>query len=547
MGRKENLIKAKETYKDIMQQISSDKNKWKEFLDFSSKFYKYSFTENLLMFAQNPKVTMCATLEEWNSIGRWVKPNSTSIKILKDTENEIALDYVFDVSDTYARRDIPNAYTDEKLQIFKWKATEQQVIDILNFHFKNENLDNLETIVADYMTTAIDDSGILLNLTDEEELIVLKSEFLELMIKNTTYQVATRCGIKIENTERIFSEYETFANSVAINIIGNCINYCSSELLKIIEFKMKKIKREELKYGDTRKIWNNSEEKLERTLSNEVQRINYKGNSNGETIRERTGNIETERNNRETTQREESSTKDERIYSDGEIQSNDREYDRRIVTANVRRKNLENNGKEVEKSTSFSFLKNENEQLGFETLFELSYQQDDIIEKEEHSKNEFVSEYMKFNTIMQNDKIIEKQAEKINYAIPQEKRTEIRNARQRVNDNIKAIKLLKDIESQGRLATREEQEILALYSGWGGLSKIFNKNNEEWKAEEIELNKNLTVEELEEAKSSSLNAFYTNPEIIDSMYLALSRLGFKGGNILEPSARNRKFYRQISG
>ena len=546
MGRKENLIKAKETYKDIMQQISSNKNKWKEFLDFSSKFYKYSFTENLLMFAQNPKVTMCATLEEWNSIGRWVKPNSTSIKILKDTENEIALDYVFDVSDTYARRDIPNAYTDEKLQVFKWKATEQQVIDILNFHFKNENLDNLETIVADYMTTAIDDSGILLNLTDEEELIVLKSEFLELIIKNTTYQVATRCGIKIENTERIFSEYETFANSVAINIIGNCINYCSSELLKIIEFKMKEIKREELKYGDTRKIWNNSEEKLERTLSNEVQRINDKGNSNGETIRERTGVIETERSNRETTQREESSTKDERIYSDGEIQSNDREYDRRIVTANIGRENLENNGKEVENSTSFSFPKNENKQLGFETLFELSYQQNDIIEKEDNSKNEFVSEYMKFNTIMQNDKIIEKQAEKINYTIPQEKQTEIRNARQRVNDNIKAIKLLKDIESQDRLATSEEQEILALYSGWGGLSKIFNKNNEEWKAEEIELNKNLTEKELEEAKSSSLNAFYTSPEIIDSMYLALSRLGFKGGNILEPSARNRKFYRQIS-
>ena len=144
---------------------------------------------------------------------------------------------------------------------------------------------------------------------------------------------------------------------------------------------------------------------------------------------------------------------------------------------------------------------------------------------------------------MQNDKTMEKQAEKINYTIPQEKQSEIRNARQRVNDNIKAIKLLKAIESQDRLATSEEQEILALYSGWGGLSKIFNKNNEEWKAEEIELNKNLTVEELEEAKSSSLNAFYTNPEIIDSMYLGLARLGFKGGNILEPSARNRKFYR----
>ena len=140
------------------------------------------------------------------------------------------------------------------------------------------------------------------------------------------------------------------------------------------------------------------------------------------------------------------------------------------------------------------------------------------------------------------DEIIE-QAKKINYAIPHEKQTEIRNARQRANDNIKAIKLLKTIESQGRLATKEEQEVLALYSGWGGLSKVFDTRVAEWQVQQIELKENLTEEEFEEAKSSSLNAFYTNPEIIDNMYLGLARLGFKGGNILEPSARNRKFHR----
>lgn len=686
MGRKENLNKAKDTYKNIMQQISSDKNKWKEFLEFSSKFYKYSFTENLLMFAQNSDVTMCATLEEWNSIGRWVKPHSTSIKILRDTENEIALDYVFDVSDTYARKDIPNAYTDEKLQIFKWKATEQQAVEILNTYFNNENIDNLETIVASYMTTAIDDSELLVNLTDEEEQMVLKPEFLELMIKNTTYQVARRCGIEIQDTERTFSEYETFANPVAINIIGNCINYCSSELLKIIEYKMKEIKKEELKYGDTRKIWNNSKEKSERIIPNEVQRTNDRGESNGETIREGTRNIETEGYNRETSQREESSTEDKRVHSDGEIQSNDREYDRRVTTTNVGRKNLEDSEKEVEKSTSFSMPKNEvsqeiinkvlekggnvensikrikdilsdnelstkeqivavrneygdagsydkeyswesrakgititdntinaqitiswadvvkkmkkifhieNEQLGFETLFNLSYQQNEIIENEDNSKynfindligknikldnreykvsklnldtkeielydqtikgwypifrsmnlDEFVFEYTKSNTKTQSEEIIEEQSEKVNYVIPHEKKTETRNARQRANDNIKAIKLLKEIESQGRLATKEEQETLALYSGWGGLSKVFDTRVAEWQVQQIELRANLTEEELAEAKSSSLNAFYTNPEIIDSMYLGLARLGFKGGNILEPSARNRKFYR----
>ena len=683
MGRKENLNKAKDTYKNIMQQISSDKNKWKEFLEFSSRFYKYSFTENLLMFAQNPDVTMCATLEEWNSIGRWVKPHSTSMKILRDTENEIALDYVFDVSDTYARKDIPNAYTDERLQIFKWKATEEQVVQILNTYFNNENIDKLETIVAGYMATAIDDSELLINLTDEEEQLVLKPEFLELMIKNTTYQVATRCGIEIDNTERIFAEFETFANPVAMNIIGNCISHCSSELLKIIEYKMKEIKKEELKYGNTRKVWNNSEEEHEGVVSNEIQRTNDRGDSNGQIIREGTRNIETERDNRETTEREESSTEDERVHSDGEIQSIHRELDSRIITTDVGRENLEKDNEEVEEnSTSFSLVKNEvpeqlinnvltdggnvensvkrikdilkdnalttkeqiiavrneygdagssnneyswesrskgltikdktinaeitlswaevvkrmkkvfqieNEQLGFETLLNLSYQQEEVIEQEDNSKydfindligkkiildnreyqvsklkldtkeielydqsikgwypifrsmnlDEFVLEYTKSNSIAQSEEIIEEQTEKINYTIPHEKQKETRNARQRANDNITAIKLLKEIESQGRLATKEEQETLAKYSGWGGLSRVFDTRAGEWQVQNIEVRNLLTEEEMEEAKSSSLNAFYTNPEIIDCMYLGLARLGFKGGNILEPSARNR--------
>ena len=123
---------------------------------------------------------------------------------------------------------------------------------------------------------------------------------------------------------------------------------------------------------------------------------------------------------------------------------------------------------------------------------------------------------------------------------------ETRNLRQRANENINAIKLLKEIESQGRLATRDEQETLAKYSGWGGLSKVFDTRAAEWQVQQIELRENLTEEELEEARSSSLNAFYTNPDIVDSIYLGLARLGFKGGNILEPSARNRKFYRKIT-
>ena len=93
------------------------------------------------------------------------------------------------------------------------------------------------------------------------------------------------------------------------------------------------------------------------------------------------------------------------------------------------------------------------------------------------------------------------------------------------------------------MATKEEQTELAKYSGWGGLSKVFSEKAGQWEIQNKELREILTPEEWEEARASSVNAFYTNPEIIDCMYLGLARLGFKGGNILEPSARNRQFYR----
>lgn len=680
MGRKENLNKAKEIYNDVMNEICKDKKNWKEFLEFSSKFYKYSFTENLLMFGQNKNVSMCATLEEWNSIGRWIKPHSSGIKILRDTEDNIHLDYVFDVSDTYARKDIPNAYTDKKLENFKWRATEEQATDILKSYFGYEDINTLEDTISNYIAKDIDESGLLLNLSEKEEQECFKPEFIELLVKGTTYQVASRCNIKLQNEDDLFNGYEKLSNPIAMNVLGNCISHCSSELLKIIEYKIKQIKKEELKYANIRKIWNNNQEKSKGIISNEVQRINNTNNIDGQIIGERTRDIETEGYNRETIKGTESTSNDRRIYSGSEIQSRNREQDRGTIETDVGGENLKDN-KEVEESTSFSLpkievpeelitrvlsdggnvensierikdillndemttkeqivairneygdagvsvgdyswdsrakgltiedktsqarvtlswadvlkrmkhiFKVEDEQLGFESLVNLSYQQNEIIEQEDISKYDYINELLGKNIILNDkeyqvskvdikskeielyDKSIKgwfpilrlmnldefdleysksnsiKQDEeeiidnKINYEMPKE--IEKLNGMQRAKANIEAIKLLKQIESENRLATADEQTVLAKYSGWGGLSKVFDFHYAGWQVEQIEARSNLTPEEYAEAKASVVNSFYTDPVIIDSMYMALQRLGFKGGNILEPSARNWKLY-----
>jgi len=101
--------------------------------------------------------------------------------------------------------------------------------------------------------------------------------------------------------------------------------------------------------------------------------------------------------------------------------------------------------------------------------------------------------------------------------------------------NMEAIHLLQTLEKEERLATPEEQEILSRYVGWGGIPQAFEENNSSWANEYLELKNTLSPEEYSAARASTLNAFYTSPTVIRSMYEALENMGLKQGNILEPS------------
>lgn len=115
-------------------------------------------------------------------------------------------------------------------------------------------------------------------------------------------------------------------------------------------------------------------------------------------------------------------------------------------------------------------------------------------------------------------------------------------------NNVEAIKLLKQLEAEGRQATPAEQEILANYVGWGGLSPVFNINyngeaiDSAWTKEAKELKELLTDEEYKAARASTTTAFYTPVSVIKNIYGALERLGFKGGKILEPSMGTGNFF-----
>ena len=107
--------------------------------------------------------------------------------------------------------------------------------------------------------------------------------------------------------------------------------------------------------------------------------------------------------------------------------------------------------------------------------------------------------------------------------------------KERFRRNIMAIQLLKKCQEENRFATPDEQIILSKYVGWGGIPEAFDENNSAWGTEYLELKTVLTPEEYTAARESTLTAFYTPPEVTTAIYNALSQMGFREGNLLEPS------------
>lgn len=115
-------------------------------------------------------------------------------------------------------------------------------------------------------------------------------------------------------------------------------------------------------------------------------------------------------------------------------------------------------------------------------------------------------------------------------------------AKHKFQNNIEAIRTLKQIESEERSATPEEKEILSKYVGWGGLQEAFDRTNETWEDEYYTLTSLLTPEEYDAARRSTLDAFYTSPVIVEAIYKALDNIGFDGGEVLEPAMGIGNFF-----
>ena len=130
----------------------------------------------------------------------------------------------------------------------------------------------------------------------------------------------------------------------------------------------------------------------------------------------------------------------------------------------------------------------------------------------------------------------------LNYHFSEEHHLYDGGAKTKCRNNIAAIRLLKELQSQGRIATAEEQITLARFVGWGGLANALTPGKSGWESEHEEIKGLLTEDEFQSAQESTLTAYYTEQSVIRHVYHALERFGFRGGNILDPAMGTGNFY-----
>lgn len=295
--------------KEIAKKVVSSSYEWTDYLKATSNIYKYSFRDKLMIYAQRPDATACASMETWNKkLGHWVKAGSKGIALFRNNDGKLKLEYVFDISDTYTVRQAkpPNL----------WKLSEehhQAVIEEFEKHYgiiSGENfIDKLMKYAENFVEKNYDDyfhdlsistkNSFLENIKKED----IEKTFKNILISSVQYTLLSRCGIDADNffNEEDFKGIDLFNNAETFSYIGMAVSDLSHTLLhqteravkafdkkKALEKQQKSIeKSEKIEYTNNKEFntlkYKSKEEKEEKEHARQEQtaeNINYGGNGN---------------------------------------------------------------------------------------------------------------------------------------------------------------------------------------------------------------------------------------------------------------------------
>ena len=558
-----------ELYEEAVREVSHDRNAWKEFLTAAGFNYNLRFDEQLLIYAQRPDASAVLEIEKWNSMfHRWVNRGARGIAVFDDSyEGKQRLKYYFDLSDTHAGEDaVP-------VPIWSMKPEyEQDVIKALGAAYgelshsqdlfsavicagENGSEEQLES----YLTMLrAESAGSLFSDLDADN---QKASFRMLLSESVSYMIGKRIGLSMDEMEYDFEQLRNFNTKETLNILGFAVSDTAKQGLLEIAKTIRNLERQNRTFERNGQDGYNAEKDEDEGRSSHEHNIYKEREADAPGSGNPRGTDRSERNLGDQTEE----------LPEGGVQTSLLQHDdfRKTGSASGRdaaggrgddgaalsadgRAGARHRGAEKGRSDEVDSPDEQHQSISGGDSKERTYtdiekhraEADDLPlfsfardQQKEEAEQEFEAKG-EDTALLPEHQIsgadpAELSGEKKNYQIYEE--LQPTGKKQRFRQNIEAIRLLKKLEEEGRFAEEGEQEILAGYAGWGGIPEAFDPEENRWSTEYEELKQLLTEAEYTAARESTLTAFYTPKAVTDAVYKVLSRMGFKGGNILEPS------------
>ena len=554
MGQKEQLYAN--VAQQVSRQITDDFHDWTEFLRMAGRLYKYPFDQQLLIYAQRPEAVACAEAALWEQrMRRHIRDGSRSIVIVDNSGKTPVLRYIFDFSDTEGGADARRPWL--------WEYREEYhntVTAALEKRFGRTGEDDMaarldkisERLAKEYWNDHREDilDAVPGSFLEEFDECNIETSFLRAASVSMAYAMMSRCNLEPDEYFRRedFQSVFDFNTPEAISALGSAVSESSETILREIEKAVKQYEREK-QTERSGKDGHRPDLQAGREISGSQSGFGRGVVAFGQirpdetgvsartsprpvdaAVRQRTA-VFPSVGSREGGQRP-SGTDNPRAGGISRDNGGTQSPRPHALGGAYERLQGAGGGNRVQEADlllrranpiegQFSFFPTENGQIP------------PVLEPE------------RARTAPRRETRSQPRTEPVpadkNFRITDEHLGE-GTAKARFPSNMDAIRTLKRIESEERSATREEQEILSRYAGWGGLADAFDGSKRAWRREFIELADALTPEEYDAVRSSTLNAFYTSPTIVKAIYEAVGNMGFWTGNILEPSCGTGNFF-----
>lgn len=551
----EQLEKA---YGKTLREIASDSDSWKRFLDSAGYTYRQSFKNQVVMYSQKPGMKAVLTEKRWEDMNRAVKSGTTGVRIFDDkSPNHIS--YVFDYADTVPGSPPPGPRP--------WTVHKNKTGIALHNLLKRTGEKNLDSYVQNRVRMIVDSE------VDPGAEPAVRAALQRCLEQSAMYVTCVRLGLPTERLDTGAFSFTTRYrdNGKVIQRIGTLLNHTLRACLEPVRdvaysMNMTMPAPEEIA-AQAKQPEPSAAPALPDLAKVPVRR---EGDTitigSGEAAHEIDVTVSDEDHAAITAQLPDEARRPVRRRQPHAAP--DAGYEQLSLAATLSR-NVRADLEDVARLHDGYVQRMENggilspaEAADMDDLediqgrLEKELQQDKTVQKIVQEAEAAAApqkgaadyaveipvdgEWTKFQTVQEAEHaayqewIKEGRKNAVNYSSTGD-RDPSGGPKARFQDNIAALRLLQYLDADGQQGSPEQQQVLARYVGWGGLSDAFDGKKAEWAGEYKTLKELLPVQEYEAARASTLTSFYTPPEIIRTMYETLERFGLKGGNILEPS------------